>query len=130
MQAEAETRRLSVAARRLDLESGDVNLGSEVYDAIVVVNYLHRPLFPALRAALRPAGVLVYETFTSIQARHGRPQNPDFLLDPGELPNLVAPLEVLRSREGEFDGRHIASVVALLPEALAGAVPGAVSGTM
>ena len=127
VRSEAETRSLPVAPSRLNLESGDVELGSEVYDTIVVVSYLHRPLFPALRAALRPGGVLVYETFTSIQAQHGRPQNPDFLLNPGELPDLVAPLQVLRSREGEFAGRHIASVVAV---SVPGAFTGAVSGTM
>ena len=120
VRAEAETRSLQVAPLRLDLESGVADLGNEVYEAIVVVNYLHRPLFPALRAALRPGGVLVYETFIRAHAQHHhRPSNPDFLLAPGELPDLVAPLQVLRSREGEFGGRHIASVVA-----------GAVSGTM
>ena len=78
-------------------------------------SYLHRPLFPALVRALRPGGVLLYETFTKEQARHGRPSNPEFLLDPGELPDLVAPLEVIRRREGEFEGRHVASVAARKP---------------
>ncbi len=131
VRAEAETRSLSVTPRCLDLENDVVDLGNGVYEAIVVVNYLHRPLFPALRAALRPGAVLVYETFTRAHAQHhDRPSNPDFLLAPDELPDLVAPLKVLRSREGEFDGRHIASVIALRPEALPGAVSGAVSGTM
>ncbi len=40
------------------------------------------------------------------------PSNPEYLLDPGELPRLVAPLDVIRHREGEYDGRHVASVAA------------------
>jgi hypothetical protein len=57
-----------------------------------VVNYLHRPLFPHLLAALSPGGVLIYETFAAGNERFGRPANPDFLLRPGEL------LEVVRGR--------------------------------
>jgi SAM-dependent methyltransferase len=52
-----------VETRALDLESGAWPLAGETFDAIVVVNYLHRSLFPHLRAALAPHGVLLYETF-------------------------------------------------------------------
>jgi SAM-dependent methyltransferase len=55
------------------------------FDVVVVVNYLHRPLFPPLSAALRPSGLLIYETFMVGNERYGRPSNPDFLLRPGEL---------------------------------------------
>jgi tellurite methyltransferase len=99
-------------AETLDLEQPAVDLGEAAYDLIVVVHYLHRPLFPALARALAPGGVLLYETFTVEQARRGRPQDPRFLLEPGELPRLVAPLEVLRHREGEFDDRCLASIAA------------------
>jgi SAM-dependent methyltransferase len=96
-----------------DLES-DVNpfRDEAAFDVIVVVHYLHRPLFPALLDALAPGGLLIYETFTRAQAARGKPTNPDFLLNPGELIELVRPLEVLASREGDFDGRMIASVIA------------------
>ena len=56
--------------------------------------------------------MLVYETFTTAQAARGKPTDPDFLLRPGELRDLVGLFEVLESREGEFDGRDVASVVA------------------
>lgn len=79
---------------------------------MVVCNYLHRPLFPVLKQALKPGGRLVYETFTVLQAARGKPTNPSFLLQPGELLTLVAPLRVLDAREGEFEGRFVASVVA------------------
>jgi len=79
---------------------------------VVGTRYLHRPLFPQLVAALRPGGVLIYETFTTAQAARGKPTNPDFLLRPGELVTLVRPLTILTQREGDFDGRMVASVVA------------------
>ena len=109
----AERLRLTLTAAVVDLE-GDAPpaVAPAAYDAVVVFNYLHRPLMPALGAALKPGGRLFYETFTARQAERGHPKNPAFLLNDGELPSLVAPLTVLRSREGEVDGRFISSVVA------------------
>jgi rhodanese-related sulfurtransferase len=113
--------RLNALARRLhvpldaavvDLEAGGADLGTEEWELVLVFNYLHRPLFPALVRALKPGGVLLYETFTAEQARRGRPTSPEHLLEPGELSRLVAPLEVVRQREGEIDGRAVASVAA------------------
>lgn len=98
-----------------DLETGAVDFGTSRYGVVLVVNYLHRPLFPALVEALAPGGVLVYETFTRAQAARGKPTNPAFLLESGELPRLVAPLVVERQREGDVDGRMIASVIARKP---------------
>jgi SAM-dependent methyltransferase len=69
-----------------DLEGGRPwPLGDRRFAGIVVANYLHRPLFPAIARALRPGGVLIYETFGIGNERFGRPSNPDFLLRPGEL---------------------------------------------
>jgi SAM-dependent methyltransferase len=96
----------------LDLEAGSVDLGEACYEAVLVVHYLHRPLFPALARALAPGGALIYETFTVDQAQRGRPRDPRFLLEPGELPRLVAPLEVVRAREGDFEGRCVSSIAA------------------
>ena len=96
----------------VDLEQGSVDLGDEIYDLVVVARYLHRPLFPAMRRALTPGGILLYETFTIAQAECGHPKNPRFLLQPGELPALVAPLEVVRAEEGERDGQMVSAVVA------------------
>ncbi len=104
---------------QLDLETGPFpggrercDLGRELYDLVIVVHYLHRALFPALIDGLRPGGLLLYETFTVDQAKRGRPSNPDFLLEPGELLRRVEPLEVVAQREGEFDERSVASVAA------------------
>jgi SAM-dependent methyltransferase len=104
---------LPVATECVDLETNPPpDLGDACCDAIVVVSYLHRALFPALKRALKPGGRLIYETFTIAQAARGKPTNPAYLLEPGELARLVEPLHVLEWREGEFDGRFIASVVA------------------
>ncbi len=108
----AEQLRLSVTCEVVDLETSPAPSLPANCDAVLVFNYLHRPLLPALRAALKPGGRLFYETFTSQQAECGHPKNPAFLLQAGELPALIAPLAVIRSREGEVDGRFIASVVA------------------
>jgi SAM-dependent methyltransferase len=103
----------AISSEQMDLEAGDVSLGDGVYDAVIVFNYLHRPLMPAIVKAVAADGVLIYETFTRAQSGRGRPSNPDFLLEEGELASLVAPLRVLRVREGEFDGKFVASVVAV-----------------
>ena len=105
---------LPLRAVALDLERvPPPSLGDDGFDVIVVTHYLHRPLFPSLLGALRPGGTLVYETFLRAQAARGRPTNPDFLLEPGELRRLVAPLDILDWREGDFEGRMVAGVVAM-----------------
>ena len=106
---------LPLRTQVVDLEQEGATLGSANCDVIVVVHYLHRRLFPALRDALRPGGVLVYETFTRAQAERGHPTNPDFLLEPGELRDLVQPFEIMLEREGDFEGKMLASVIARRP---------------
>jgi SAM-dependent methyltransferase len=104
---------VTVEASEMDLEADVVDLGESAYDAVIVFRFLHRPLFPALQRALRRGGLLVYETFTVGQETRGHPHNPRFHLQPGELLRLVAPLEVVRHREGDFEGDLLASVVAI-----------------
>jgi SAM-dependent methyltransferase len=73
-----------------DLEDGSPwPLADRRFGAIVVTNYLHRPLFPALFAALLPGGILLYETFMEGNERFGKPSRPEFLLKDGELLDLV-----------------------------------------
>jgi SAM-dependent methyltransferase len=71
------------------------------FAAVVVTNYLHRPLFPHLLDALAPAGVLIYETFAQGNQTVGKPSNPAFLLAPGELLDMVRPrLRVVAFQDG------------------------------
>ena len=75
-----------------DIEAGPWPYAGRSFAAIVVTNYLHRPLLPTLAASLEPGGVLIYETFAQGNERFGKPSNPAFLLTPGEL------LEAVRGR--------------------------------
>jgi SAM-dependent methyltransferase len=89
---------------RADLESGQSwPFADRKFAAIVVTNYLHRPLFPQLAAALDEGGILLYETFMSGNERYGRPSNPDFLLRPGELLDAFPGLAVLGFEQGRVE---------------------------
>lgn len=70
-----------------DVESGPWPFAPGSFDAVVVSNYLHRPLFAQISAALRDGGILIYQTFMQGNERYGKPSNPMFLLLPGELPD-------------------------------------------
>jgi len=73
-----------------DLEADDAlwPFADARFSGIVVCNYLHRPLFPALLASLAPDGILIVETFGQGNEQYGRPSNPRFLLAPQELLEL------------------------------------------
>ena len=79
----------AVSTRCADLENGPWPYADVLFAGVVVVNYLHRPLFPRLLSAMAPAGVLIYETFAAGNERYGRPSNPAFLLNAGELLDVV-----------------------------------------
>ena len=84
-----------------DLEDGSPwPLAGERFAAIVVTNYLHRPLFPVLTGSLEQGGVLIYETFMAGNERYGKPSNPNFLLRPGELAQAFAALTVAGFEQG------------------------------
>lgn len=75
-----------------DLEAGPRGRESYVWPfavdslaAVVVTNYLHRPLFPSILASIKRGGILIYETFAVGNEVYGRPRNPDFLLKENEL---------------------------------------------
>ena len=88
------------------------------FDAIVVTNYLWRPLLPVLIGAVAQGGLLLYETFTLENAALGRPRNPQFLLQPGELLQAVAGrLQVVAFEEGYLPDppREIQRIAAVAP---------------
>ena len=73
-----------------DLEDGSPwPLANRTYDAVIVVNYLHRTLFERLIDSLAPGGVLIYETFARGNEAYSSPRNPDHLLKSGELLELA-----------------------------------------
>lgn len=90
----------ALASPRLEVIEADLEDGSDwpledrEFAGIVVTNYLHRPLLPRIAAALAPHGILIYETFGAGNERFGRPSNPDFLLQPGELLDVALRYEL------------------------------------
>ena len=90
-----------VTARCADLEGGPWPYAGVQFDGIVATNYLHRPLLDDLLGALRPGGVLIYETFALGNEKLGRPSNPEFLLRPHELLQWVqGRLQVVAFEQG------------------------------
>ena len=91
------------------------------FSVILVFRYLHRPLMPAIKRAVHPGGLVIYETYTVNQPRFGRPTNPHFLLQSGELETIFDGWEILHHFEGqsisESSGQQqaIAQIVARRP---------------
>lgn len=102
-----------------DLEDGPWPFAARTFDAVVVTNYLWRPLFPTIVAALAPGGVLICETFAAGNETVGRPARADFLLRPGELLTVCDDLHVVAYENGflEAPARFVQRVAALRPKA-------------
>jgi tellurite methyltransferase len=95
-----------------DLE-GNVHFDEASYDVIICFNYLHRPLIPKMKDALRTEGMIVYETYIVDQAQFGRPRNPNHLLERNELLNMFREFRCLRYREGIIENRKaLAGIIA------------------
>lgn len=91
----------SIRFVRADLEDGSPwPLPGEQFQGIVVANYLHRPLFPLIERTLAPGGLLIYETFMRGNERFGKPSNPAYLLEPGELWRAFAGLHIIAFEQG------------------------------
>jgi SAM-dependent methyltransferase len=109
---------------RADLEHGSPwPFAAQRFGAIVVTNYLHRPLLPVLAGALAEGGVLIYETFMAGNERFGRPSNPDFLLRPGELLEAFAMLTVVAFEQGATEKSVVQRICAVRGEASGVRIP-------
>lgn len=81
-----------------DLEK--VRLPADSFTLIVSIQYLQRSLFVSMEEALKPGGILLFETFTKAQLQFLEgPKNPEFLLEPGELRRAFSSLHTLFYRE-------------------------------
>lgn len=96
----ANEKNTSVQTLKRDIENAPPDASS--FDVIVVSQFLYRPVFPQLIAALKPDGLLFYQTFNSQKISDRGPSSSDFLLAPGELLSLCSTLDVVFYRE---DGR-------------------------
>ena len=113
-----------------DIENGPWPFAGRQFDAVVVVNYLWRPLMPTLLDSLAPGGVLIYETFTQGNETVGKPSNPDFLLRPGELLHACRALRIVAFEDGFLEGPEgkaprFVQRIAAVREAAVWAGPGA-----
>ena len=98
----ADKNRLEIIEADLE-KCGSWPLGQRRFSALIVTNYLHRPLFPHIIAALKNNGVLIYETFAIGNQIFGKPSNPKFLLKPGELlTEVFGKLRIIAYEEGLF----------------------------
>jgi SAM-dependent methyltransferase len=79
-----------IVTAALDLEGEQWPLAGQRFAGIVVTNYLWRRRLGDLLAMLAPGGVLIYETFMIGNEAYGKPSNPAFLLQPGELRAVAA----------------------------------------
>lgn len=100
---------VGVQTQQVDLETGnpeqDWPFAAERFAGVVVVNYLHRPLWKKLIASLAVDGILIYETFALGNEQFGKPSNPDFLLRHGELLEIAQShgLQVIAYENGYLD---------------------------
>ncbi|MBU7572136.1 MAG: class I SAM-dependent methyltransferase [Hydrogenophaga sp.] len=86
-----------------DIENGPWPFDGERFDAVVVTNYLWRPLLPRIVESVAEGGVLLYETFAAGNESVGKPSRPDFLLRPGELLQASQGLHVVAYEDGFCD---------------------------
>ena len=104
LQTLAQPTNLSLSTQVMDLELDPLNppdLGHESYEVILVFFYLYRPIFPKLLQALKPGGILLYETFLiDNHYRHQHPRRKEFCLDRNELLDLVAGMRIMYYEEG------------------------------
>jgi SAM-dependent methyltransferase len=102
-----------------DIENGPWPLAGRHFDAIVVTHYLWRPLLPTLVGSLAEGGVLIYETFADGNQTVGKPSNPDFLLQPGELWRAAQGLDIVAYEDGFLDNpsRYVQRITAVKPRA-------------
>lgn len=94
-----------------DIETGPWPYVGEQFDAVIVTNYLHRPLFSAILDTVAPDGMLIYETFAAGNEKYGRPSRPEFLLQPGELLEVVRGKMTVVGYEHGYFGHPKPSVV-------------------
>ncbi|WP_411886644.1 class I SAM-dependent methyltransferase [Polaromonas sp. YR568] len=108
-----------------DIEAGPWPFAGRRFDAVVVTNYLWRPLLPTLLASLAPGGALIYETFTQGNETVGKPSRPDFLLRTGELLEICSGLRVVAFEEGfhENPPRFVQRVAAVREAAATAGLP-------
>lgn len=118
LRREAAGRGLSIETIQADLEAGP-RFAGEAFDLVLQLYFLHRPLLPVMKTAVRPGGTCILRTFSRAGNFPGGPANPAWVLEPGELTELFADWEILLHEEGleaSRKGGSLANIVARRPQ--------------
>jgi 2-polyprenyl-3-methyl-5-hydroxy-6-metoxy-1,4-benzoquinol methylase len=114
VQSYTQEKSLQIYAKHADLTHYLID--EQSYDVIVNFYFLERSLFPQIKKALKPSGMLLFETYTVEQPQYGRPHNPTYLLNPNELLNSFIDLHIIyyheRVDKQEKEIKAIASLLA------------------
>jgi SAM-dependent methyltransferase len=107
-QARAEMRRRAldgVSFVQADLD--EFSLPHYAYDLVVVFRFLDRRLFPAIRARVRPGGLVIYETLNVRHLAQHPATNPAYMLRLGELPTHFPGWTVIEASDGEYTSAFV-----------------------
>ena len=109
----ADSMNVSLTTLLKELENQSQPLKNLSADLVLVMRYLHRPLFPEIDQLINPGGILVYSTFMIGSEKFGSPRNPNYLLAPGELAETFSSYQILKDEQHELaDGRPVAIFIA------------------
>ncbi len=88
------------------------------FDAVIITNYLWRPLLGVIAQSVAAGGVLIYETFARGNETVGKPSRADFLLENGELLLAFPSLRVIAYEDGFLPApaRFVQRLVAVAPQ--------------
>lgn len=109
-----------VSIRTIVADLTDYDIKQQEYDVVVVINYLQRDLMDDLKAALKPGGIIIYQTYTTAQLDipGAHPMRRDFLLEPGELRASFEEFTILEYRETATEHNALAGLIARKPSTL------------
>jgi len=106
----AHQRKLSLDGLTADML--DVDLGNEKFDVIANFYFLERDLIPRIKQALKPGGLVFFETFTSFKIPRDDPRYRKFLIDPNELLTLFSDFFIMYYFERVKGSKAVASMIA------------------
>jgi len=110
----AKTNQVELTTLQRDLEGTPLEPDELTTDLLLVMRYLHRPLFPAIDQMIRPGGAIIYSTFMVGCEQFGSPRNPNYLLKPGELASIFSNYQIIVDEERKLaDGRPVALFVGI-----------------
>jgi len=110
----AKTNQVELTTLQMDLEGAPLEPNELSTDLLLVMRYLHRPLFPVIDQMIRPGGAIIYSTFMIGCEQFGSPRNPNYLLAPGELTSTFSNYQVIVDEQRKLaDGRPVVLFVGI-----------------